>query len=133
MKGVYPVILSKDGNDYLVYIPDFDIDTEGGNLEEAIFMARDAIGLMGIQYEDEGKRIPEASEVQKFYSEKNENDIITLVDVDFVEYRRKYDNRMVKKNCTIPFYLCKEAEKRGISFSGLLQEALRNALRENRY
>ena len=132
MRGVYPVILSKDGDDYLVYIPDFDMDTEGKSLEDAIFMARDAIGLMGIQYEDEGKQIPEASDAQKFYREKKENDIITLVDVDFAEYRRKHDKRMVKKNCTIPFYLCKEAEKRGISFSGLLQDALRNVLRENR-
>lgn len=26
--------------------------------------------------------------------------ILTMVDVDFAEYRRKHDNRMVKKNCT---------------------------------
>ena len=48
----------------------------------------------------------------------------TLVDIDFSEYRRKHDNRMVKKNCTIPYYLNVEAEKRGLNFSRLLQEAL---------
>lgn len=131
MKAVYPVILSKDGEDYIVSIPDFDIDTEGKDLEDAIFMARDAIGMMGIQYEDDGKEIPKPSDIQNLLVKKNVNDIVTLVDVDFSEYRRKHDNRMVKKNCTIPFYLCKEAEKRGLNFSGLLQEALRNALGKN--
>lgn len=128
MEAVYPVILSKDGEEYIVTIPDFDINTEGKSLEDAIFMARDAIGMMGIQYEDEGKEILKPSNIQKYYNDRNESDIVTLVDVDFGEYRRKYDNRMVKKNCTIPFYLCKEAEKRGLNFSGLLQEALRKEL-----
>lgn len=55
---------------------------------------------------------------------KEDGDIETLVDVDFSEYRRKHDNRMVKKNCTIPYYLNVEAEKQGINFSRLLQDAL---------
>ena len=50
--------------------------------------------------------------------------LLTMVDVDFVDYRRKHDNRMVKKNCTIPYYLNVEAEKLGINFSRVLQEAL---------
>ena len=44
------------------------------------------------------------------------------------EYRRKTDNKMVKKNCTIPNYLNVEAEKRGINFSRVLQEALQEKL-----
>ena len=36
---VYPIVLSKDGNGYLVNIPDFEIDTEGNDLADAIFMA----------------------------------------------------------------------------------------------
>lgn len=118
---VYPVILSKDEDGYTVRIPDFRTATEGKDLSEAIFMARDAIGLLGIELEDEGKElpIPFSRKVAK-----EENDIETLIDVDFVEYRRKHDNRMVKKNCTIPYYMNVEAEKRGINFSRLLQEAL---------
>lgn len=121
MVTVYPIILSKDDDGFLVTIPDFDINTEGNDLAQAIFMARDAIGLMGIQYQDDMKPLPVpfSKEIKL-----NEGDIETLVDIDFSDYRKKHDNRMVKKNCTIPYYLNVEAEKRGINFSRLLQEAL---------
>lgn len=55
-------------------------------------------------------------------------DIVTLVDVDFAEYRKKVDNRAVKKNCTIPYWLNVEAERAGVNFSKLLQEAIINTL-----
>lgn len=122
---VYPVILTKVDTGYLVYIPDFNIDTEGKDLADAIFMARDAIGLMGITLEDEGKELPVP--FSKSY-DKAENDIVTFVDVDFLEYRKKHDSRMVRKNCTIPYYLNVEAEKRGINFSRVLQEALQEKI-----
>ena len=125
MVKVYPVILSKDEEGYIVRIPDFKSVTEGRDLGDAIFMARDAIGLLGIELEDEGKELPEP------YSrtvKKEEGDIETLVDVDFTEYRMRHDNRTVKKNCTIPYYLNAEAEKRGFNFSKILQEALAEKL-----
>lgn len=121
MATVYPVILSEDGDGYIVKVPDFRIVTEGKDLADAIFMARDAIGLMGIELEDENKPLPKAFSRE---AEKEEGDIQTLVDVDFVEYRRRHDNRMVKKNCTIPYYMNVEAEKLGINFSRVLQDAL---------
>lgn len=121
MATVYPIILSKDSDGYFVTIPDFDINTEGTDLADAIFMARDAIGLMGMQYQDEMQPLPVPFSKD---CPLNDGDIKTLVDVDFDEYRKKHDNRMVKKNCTIPYYLNVEAEKRGINFSRLLQDAL---------
>lgn len=39
---------------YVVYVPDFNINTEGDTLTEAIEMARDAIGAVGIDIEDDG-------------------------------------------------------------------------------
>ena len=42
---VYPVIMSKERDGYFVTIPDFEINTEGKDLGDAIFMARDAIGI----------------------------------------------------------------------------------------
>lgn len=52
------------------------------------------------------------------------DDIVTLVDIDFSEYRRKADNRAVKKNCTIPYWMSVEADKRGVNYSRALQDAL---------
>ena len=59
----------------------------------------------------------------------SKTDIVTLVDVDFSEYRRKNDLKAVKKNCTIPSWLNFEAEKAGINFSAILTAALKNELK----
>lgn len=58
-------------------------------------MAMDVIGIMGVDMEDETKELPNTYSVNIV---KEENDIITLVDVDFLEYRKKIENKAVKKN-----------------------------------
>jgi len=55
-------------------------------------------------------------------------DTVTLVDVDVDAYRRKLDNRAVRKNLTVPFWLNEQAERAGINFSCVLQEALKQKL-----
>ncbi len=136
MKGVYPIFIVQNEEDFLVSIPDWDIFTEGKSIGDAIEMARDAIGLKGIDYEDDGKEFPTASTYQEaFWKAKQDIDIFdytvgisSMVDVDFTEYRKRHDNRMVKKNCTIPYYLNVLAEEAGINFSKVLQEALAQKL-----
>lgn len=122
---VYPVILSKDGDRYFVTVLDFTINTEGKDIADAIAMARDAIGLNVLQLEDEGEAVPEP--YSRSY-QMQDDDILTLVDIDMTDYRNKYENRTVKKNCTIPYRLNADAEKAGINFSQLLQEALKQKL-----
>lgn len=122
---VYPVILSKDGDRYFVTVPDFTVNTEGKDIADAIAMARDAIGLNVLQLEDEGETVPEP--YSRSY-QMQDDDILTLVDIDMTDYRNKYENRTVKKNCTIPYRLNADAEKAGINFSQLLQEALKRKL-----
>ena len=126
MKSVaYPIILEKEADGYFVTVPDFDVNTEGRDIVDAIAMARDAIGINILQLEDEGEAVPEP--YSRSY-QMQDDDILTLVDVDMIDYRKKHDNRTVKKNCTIPYYLNVEAEKAGINFSRLLQEALKQKL-----
>ena len=48
MKAAYTVVINK--NTHIVYVPDFDISTEGTDIENCIEMAREAIGLTGISY-----------------------------------------------------------------------------------
>lgn len=124
-KGAYPIILKKSDNGYYVVIPDFDIGTQGETIAESMEMARDAIGLMGIDMEDDGKKIPEPDSVE---FEKEDDDILTLVDVDFAEYRKKVENKAVKKNCTIPYWMSVEADKKGINYSRVLQDAITQIL-----
>ncbi len=126
MKKTYPIILTPDGDGFAVHIPDFDADTQGDDLTEAIEMARDAIGLLGIDLEDDKKPLPTPSPVSAV--KRGEGDIVSLVDVDFAEYRRKNELRVVKKNCSLPGWLCWEAEKANLNFSQLLQAAIRREL-----
>lgn len=122
MKRVYPAIFTKDKEWYIVELPDFDITTQGNGLADAMDMARDALNLMGMQFQDEGKKLPESSDMKqiKTYAEQ----FCTLIDCDFEEYRKALDNRAVKKNCTLPSWLNKKAEAANINFSAVLQEAL---------
>lgn len=126
MKNSYPIILIPEKKGFTVFIPDFNINTQGDDLTEAIEMARDAIGIMGIDIEDDGKAIPVASNVKDVKPSNGE--IVSLVDVDFAEYRRKNETKVVKKNCTLPSWLCYEAEKANINFSAVLQAALKKEL-----
>lgn len=126
MKNSYPIVLTPDKNGYTVYIPDFDTGTEGADLTEAIEMARDAVGLMGIDMEDDKRQLPVPSDISRV--KKSDNDIVTLVDVDFDEYRRFNDMRTVRKNCTLPSWLNYKAESAGVNFSQILQNALMKEL-----
>lgn len=127
MEGVkvYPIVLIPEDEGFSVYVPDFDINTQGQDLAEAIYMARDAIGLVGLDYEDEGKKLPEPNSKTV---ELKKGEIKSLVDIDLKKYRQRLENKSVKKNCTIPFLLNEQAERAGINFSKVLQDALKTEL-----
>lgn len=134
MKRVaYPVLIKQDGDDFLVYVPDLDLYTEGYDFTDAISMARDTIGLRMMDFvndEDYPKSSTPEEAVKKAKANADDEDgnysdgILTYVDVDCEAYRNKLRNRAVKKNCTIPFWLNEEAERQGVNFSKVLQEAL---------
>lgn len=128
MKKAYPIILSQGEKFIIVYVPDFEINTQGENIANAIEMARDAIGAVGIDMEDDGESLPEPTVISEVKTDLK-TDVVTYVDVDFSEYRRKNDLKMVKKNCTIPSWLSFEAEKAGINFSAILTAALKKELK----
>lgn len=130
MKKVYPIVMTKDSEYIVVYVPDFDINTQGVDYTDAVFMAKDAIGLLGIDYEDDEKALPVPSDVEDIKTQFP-NDTIALIDVDFTAYRRKFDNKCVRKNCTIPAWLAKMAEEEHINFSQSLQESLKLKLSIN--
>ena len=50
------------------------------------------------------------------------------MDVELEGYRSRLNNKAVKKNCTIPFWLNEAAEKEDINYSKVLQEALMQKL-----
>ena len=132
MERVYPVIFTKTNDDkdtVLIEVPDLGILTEGYGMANQIYMARDAIGLYGITKEDMGISIAEARDIKEIDLSKAEfadsgESCVSFVDIDFDEYRKKIDNKMVRKNVTIPSWLNKAAEREKINVSKVLQEAL---------
>ena len=91
MREAYKIILTPEENgSYTVFVPDFGSGTQGENLADAMNMARDLIGIMGITLQDMGKDIPISGGAE---CSSGENDIMTCVDVDFAEYRQKHDNK----------------------------------------
>ena len=96
MNVVYPVFVKRVEMDYLVYIPDLEIYTEGDGLAGAIMSARDAIGLKAVDYLDDGKELPHASDgkraIEKAKEDADEDfdysdGVLTFVDVDCEAYR----------------------------------------------
>lgn len=129
MKGVYTVLITKDNEDYLVYIPDIDRNTEGKSMFDAIYMARDLLGTWSL---DHAMPAPSSVEdaIQIAKEKADSHDFVwsaglpVFVDIDTEDYKRKLDTRSVKKNCTLPAWLNDKAEAAGFNFSRILQEAL---------
>lgn len=137
MKNVYPVFFTKTDTVVLVEVPDLEILTEGTDMSDAMEMARDAIELKCVSMEDDGTEIPLPSEINDLdvnngiFAEEGAT-VISFVDIDSGEYRRKIDTKTVRKNVTIPGWLNYEAEHAGINVSRVLQEALMNVLNVKR-
>ena len=128
MKAAYPIILTPAEGGFVVFVPDFGINTCGDDLADAIEMARDAIGLAGIDMEDEKDTIPMPTALSCIKPDAT-NAIVSLVDVDFKEYRRNHDERMVRRNITLPAWMAAAASAEKINVSRITQTALKDLLR----
>lgn len=116
-----------DEDDFEVRFYDFDhIVTSGETLEEAFFMAEDALKLELFDLYNDNKDIPEPTTFNNVTL--SENQIPFMVKVSLKETIKQYDNKSVKKTLTIPSWLNKEAERNNINFSQILQDALRQKL-----
>lgn len=121
MRKAYKIVLTPADQGFMVTVPDFNCNTQGEDIADALYMARDVIGVMGIALQDMGKEIPEPDSAEVTAGAE---DIITYVDVDFTEYRKRAENKKVKKTLSIPSWLNEKAEAEHINFSRVLEEAL---------
>ncbi len=126
MKQAYFVVLTPAQNGgYVGYVPDFQVNTEGTSLLNAIEMARDAIAMTGCYRQDQGEPLPVPAKLSPVC---DPSQVCALVDVDFDAYRRATENRVVRRNVTLPSWLNVEAERAGLNVSGVLQDALKARL-----
>ena len=59
---------------------------------------------------------------------QSKNQFISFVSIDMEDYRKKFNNKSIKKTLTIPEWLNYLSEKNNINFSQVLQEALKEKL-----
>lgn len=127
-KYVYPAIFTREAeNAYSINFPDFEsCYTSAQTLEEGMEMASDVLCLTLYEMEERGETPPAPSDVRSVAV--GANDLATLVRCDTVEYRKFFDSKAVKKTLTIPAWLNTMAERAGINFSSVLQNALKTEL-----
>ena len=125
MLTIYPAIFHKEDGSYWVEFPDLEgCQTCGDNLQDAMSLSQEALGLYVVSLLEDGKIPPQPSDITALTPE--EGAFVTLVAVNPEIYRR--NTKAIKKTLTIPAWLNEEAEKKHINFSSILQEALKQEL-----
>ena len=127
MKLVYPALFVKEADGkYSVSFPDVpEALTCGDNLEDAIEMAEECLGMCLEGRKEDGKDIPKAD----FENIKTQSgEMIVGIEFDSIEFNKKYNNKSIRKNVTIPAWLNEMAEKKNVNFSQVLQNALMKEL-----
>jgi len=129
MEFIYPAKFEKaDEGGFTVTFPDFrGAVTEGDNLKQAFDMAEDCIGGILTIYENEKRVFPKASDLAAFPA-NNDDEFVTLIKIDLSEYKRKINDKPIRKTVYIPKGLNDRAEKLGLNFSKILRDALSSEL-----
>lgn len=127
-KYVFPAVFTQEESGlFAVKFPDLKgCYTSGDSLADAVEMAEDALCLKLYGMEEKGEEIPQASTIADI--QKDTDSIVSFVACDTLEYRKFYDKKSVKKTLTIPNWLNVIAERSGVNFSAVLQEALMEKL-----
>lgn len=122
-KLFYPAIFHKaEEGGFWVSFPDLpECLTDGDNMEQAYEMAVDALGLSLTSRISEMQTIPEPSQPDLIVVDEG---FLVVVEFDMLAYKKRTNNKSVKKTLSIPQWLNEEAIAKGINFSQALQEIL---------
>lgn len=127
---IYPAIFEYEKNNISISFPDLPgCISCAKNDEEALYMAKDALGLYIVCVEEDNEELPEPTNLQNILLDKNQK--ASLIEVNMPLFRDAIQNTAVKKTLTIPKWLNDIAEKNKINFSQVLQSSLKNILNLN--
>lgn len=123
MKYSYTAVIVPDGGKFFARVPDLPgCVTSGHSVEEAIDMAQDAASGWLVVAEDEGVAISPPTPQKDI--RHGPDDTLSLIRIDTIKYRAETDSRAVRKNVSLPAWMARLADKRGINCSQVLQEGL---------
>lgn len=119
---VYPAVFhANDDGSYTITYPDIPgCISEGKSLENALYMAQDALTQWMEYLADSKEAAPTASRVQDVRIGQGE--FVNLVRADVK------DNRAVRRTVSIPKWMDEQVASAGISLSRVLQDALKERL-----
>ncbi len=125
MKYLYSAVFtpSEDEGKVFARVPDLPgCITTGSSLQDAILQITDAASGWLVVAEDNSMSIPPATPQADI--ERAPSDILSVICVDTLLYRARTDTRSVRKNVSLPAWLARLADARGVNCSQALQEAL---------
>ena len=123
----FPAVFFPDGQCVGVKFPDLPgCNTFGKDMDDALCMARDALGGHLLCFDDDGETIPSPTHFAQIKTKRGE--IVVFVEVWLSALREEERNKSVKKTVILPNWLNLEASKAEINFSLVLQEALKEKL-----
>ena len=125
---VYPAVFTYygPGKEIAVDFPDLEVATSGVDDEDALFSARECLGLVMLGREKDGEEIPAPSPLSEVHLEENET--AGLIDVYMPSIRLANDTKTVNRTVTLPAWLNAAALERNVNFSQVLQDALKGML-----
>ena len=125
---VYPAVFTDygPGKEIAVEFPDLGVATSGTDDADALRSARELLGITMLGLEEDGERIPSPSKLSKLRLKKGET--TTLIDVFMPSLRLAHETRAVNRTVTLPAWLNAAALERGVNFSQVLQEALKEII-----
>ncbi|MGL4761849.1 MAG: type II toxin-antitoxin system HicB family antitoxin [Sarcina sp.] len=120
-------VFTKSEESYEVEFPDIEnCFTFGESFDEVIKNAKDVLGLILFDMEEDKIEIPKPSDPLEI--KINKNQFLMPVEVYMPLVRNDLNNKVDKKTLTIPHWLNKLATNKNINFSQLLQTALKKEL-----
>ena len=118
MNITYPALCHYEDGGYWCEFPDLKgCFSQGDSVQEILDNAKEALECHTEYFLENNLDFPPASEITSLHAEGK--DFLTYITADLADI-----GKYVRKNVTIPDWLCRRAERAAINFSQTLQESL---------
>lgn len=120
---VYPAIFEQAESGISIFFPDLPGCLPcAETVEGALKNAKEAMLLHLYGMEEDGEEIPAPTPFDQIHV--GERQSLVLIEAYMPPMREKLHKRFVKKTLSLPSWINAEAERAGVNFSAVLQEAL---------
>ena len=124
MQYIYPALFKAEDDGIIVTFPDLeDTFTDGETMQEAFENAEDVLNLMLWNREEENAAIPPPSTPEKIPVPRGA--VPAMIKADTLVYRKRHDQKIIRRSVTLPRWLDSIARERNINFSQRMQNAIR--------